>query len=197
MPDQDDEYKVGYRKPPKHTQFRPGHSGNPRGRPKAQTNPKTLFKEIAEQRVPVRMGGKTKTMTFVEAIFNSLLSKALAGNPAAIRAFLKLIEVNGYFENGPPEGYYGVMVVPEQETDPEKWSQETQKQQAEAASRAKEIHAEVRRELETENEEKRPRPASQKKQEPQPEERTPGSKEPKCEANPVKPRKVRIVKMKP
>ena len=28
------DYSVGYGKPPKHSQFKPGQSGNPRGRPK-------------------------------------------------------------------------------------------------------------------------------------------------------------------
>ena len=32
------DYEIGYKKPPKHTQFKPGQSGNPKGRPqKPQT----------------------------------------------------------------------------------------------------------------------------------------------------------------
>ena len=33
-----DNYDVGYKKPPKNTQFKPGQSGNPKGRPKKPTN---------------------------------------------------------------------------------------------------------------------------------------------------------------
>ena len=33
----DQEYPVGYRKTPKHTQFKPGQSGNPKGRPRKST----------------------------------------------------------------------------------------------------------------------------------------------------------------
>jgi hypothetical protein len=44
------DYQVGYGKPPKHTQFKPGKSGNPQGRPKGTKNLKTDL--IAEGRCP-------------------------------------------------------------------------------------------------------------------------------------------------
>ena len=37
----EDDYEVGYKKPPKHSQFQPGESGNPKGRPKGSRNFKT------------------------------------------------------------------------------------------------------------------------------------------------------------
>ena len=41
---------VGYKRPPKHTQFKPGQSGNPRGRGKNTRNFKTdLVEELREQ----------------------------------------------------------------------------------------------------------------------------------------------------
>ncbi|WP_345821102.1 DUF5681 domain-containing protein [Methylobacterium fujisawaense] len=39
----DEDYEVGYRKPPRHTQFKPGTSGNRRGRPRRSKNIDTLF----------------------------------------------------------------------------------------------------------------------------------------------------------
>ncbi len=43
------DYEVGYGKPPRHTRFQPGRSGNPRGRPKDTKNLKTdLIEELAE-----------------------------------------------------------------------------------------------------------------------------------------------------
>jgi hypothetical protein len=43
------DYDVGHAKPPKHTRFQPGQSGNPRGRPKGTKNLKTdLIEELGE-----------------------------------------------------------------------------------------------------------------------------------------------------
>ena len=51
-----DEYEVGYSKPPKHSRFKPGQSGNPKGRAKGTPNLKTdLSQELAE-RIRVREG---------------------------------------------------------------------------------------------------------------------------------------------
>ena len=51
-------YEVGYRKPPKATQFKQGQSGNPHGRPKGTKNLKTdLIEELGEH-ITLSEGGK-------------------------------------------------------------------------------------------------------------------------------------------
>ena len=60
MPSDD---KTGYGNPPKHTQFKPGQSGNPAGRPKGAKNLKTDLEEEMRELIVVREGGNTKTVS--------------------------------------------------------------------------------------------------------------------------------------
>jgi phosphoenolpyruvate carboxylase len=86
----DDSYEVGYRRPPKHTQFPKGQSGNPKGRPKGSQNLATVLQKVARQRVKVTSNGRPRSMTKLEAAATQLSSQAASGNARAIREFLSL-----------------------------------------------------------------------------------------------------------
>ena len=58
MSDSKSDYEVGYKKPPKDTQFKPGQSGNPLGRPKGTKNLKTDLMEELGQKIVVREGDR-------------------------------------------------------------------------------------------------------------------------------------------
>ena len=74
-------YEVGFRKPPKRTQFRSGQSGNPRGRPRgAKTVGSTLERVLARQ-VVMTVDGKKKRVTVTEAMLMRTVQNALTGNP--------------------------------------------------------------------------------------------------------------------
>jgi hypothetical protein len=54
-----DKYKVGYGRPPVHTQFPPGHSGNAEGsrkKPKKSQDMNARLKKAAEEKVEVHEG---------------------------------------------------------------------------------------------------------------------------------------------
>jgi hypothetical protein len=87
-------YDVGYAKPPVATRFKPGRSGNPKGRPRgkgslAQSLRKALFGKIS-----VTENGKVKSMSALDAIVKSMRLKALKGDVRATALLVKLMEVH-------------------------------------------------------------------------------------------------------
>ena len=77
----DDE--VGYGKPPKKTQFKPGQSGNPKGRPKGAKNIKTVVEQEAYSTITIKESGKTSKVTKLEALAKSTLANGIKGDPKA------------------------------------------------------------------------------------------------------------------
>lgn len=78
------DYNVGYGKPPKATQFKPGRSGNPKGRPKGRKNLATEFREVMENRVSVQEDGRRKKISAQRALILTLFKKALGGDVKSI-----------------------------------------------------------------------------------------------------------------
>lgn len=76
-------YPSGFKKPPKHRQFRKGQSGNPAGRPPAKKSRDDLAKSIAFEEIPVKEGGVEKTKRIIEVIFDVLGFLALTGDSRA------------------------------------------------------------------------------------------------------------------
>ncbi len=84
------DYKVGFGKPPKDTQFKKGQSGNPNGRPKKVKNIAHDIREELEEFVQITEGGQTKVVTKQRALIKSLLAKASQGNVRAAQTLLGL-----------------------------------------------------------------------------------------------------------
>ena len=83
-------YQVGFGRPPKEHQFKPGRSGNPKGRPKGVKNLTTDLKEELEEKIVVTEGGKQKELTKQRAMVKTLVAKALKGDTRAAQALITL-----------------------------------------------------------------------------------------------------------
>lgn len=85
----DEPYKVGYRKPPKHTQFAKGQSGNRKGRPKGSRNFKIELDEVLNEPMTIIHKGKPKKVSAREAALLRLREKAISkGDLRALDMFL-------------------------------------------------------------------------------------------------------------
>ena len=87
----DTDSEVGYGKPPHHTRFKKGQSGNPKGRPAARKNLSTVLSDALQQPVVVVENGRRKTMTKLEATVAQLVNRSAAGDPKATQQTLALV----------------------------------------------------------------------------------------------------------
>ena len=90
--DQDDDYRVGYGKPPRASQFRRGSSGNPRGRPKAPTGPDSHLMQELSKPITVTENGKRKRISKGQALVMQLVNKAISGDPTSTRIVSRHLE---------------------------------------------------------------------------------------------------------
>ncbi|MFK0689890.1 DUF5681 domain-containing protein [Mesorhizobium sp. IMUNJ 23033] len=91
MSDSEDDYEIGYGKPPKKSRFKPGRSGNPRGRPKEIRSIGTELRAELRQKVTVRENGIERKITKAAALAKSVLGRALAGDNRAFGELVKLL----------------------------------------------------------------------------------------------------------
>lgn len=84
------DYAVGYGRPPQHTRFRPGQSGNPGGRPKGARNLLTELDEALAEKVVVVEGGKRRRMSKSKLIAKTLANKAAGSDLRAARHIFDL-----------------------------------------------------------------------------------------------------------
>jgi hypothetical protein len=79
------DYEVGYGKPPAHTRFRKGQSGNPSGKPKKiLCEDEILLRDLASK-VPVTEAGKQRRMSKLEVMLKQQVNLAMKGDPKAVR----------------------------------------------------------------------------------------------------------------
>ena len=85
-------YLVGYKRPPEHTRFKPGQSGNPRGRPRQKKGFAELLHERLFGTVTLRENGERRRMILADVIVRDLIHGAAKGDAKARRDLLELLK---------------------------------------------------------------------------------------------------------
>ena len=97
---------------PESTRFRPGQSGNPRGRPRGAKGMKEIVQSIAREQIAFKEDdGVPCSMMTAELVLRVIQRKALSGDLRAKQLIDSVREKYGQAEDG--SGSYGCLVVPE------------------------------------------------------------------------------------
>jgi hypothetical protein len=83
---------VGYRKPPKSTQFKKGKSGNPKGRLRGSRGVSAVLRDVVRQKIPVTENGKTRRVPALEVMLRRLANDAVRNDPRALKLILSLVD---------------------------------------------------------------------------------------------------------
>jgi hypothetical protein len=94
-----EENEVGYGSPPRAHQFKPGKSGNPRGRPRGAKNEETILRELLQHKVGINERGKTRKISLLEAVFRKVAEDCLKGN---LKSLAFLLNRYGAIPRGDP-----------------------------------------------------------------------------------------------
>jgi hypothetical protein len=96
------DYEVGYGRPPQHTRFVKGQSGNPRGRRAGSKNLATLLARELDQQVQVSEDGRRRKVAKRQVMLMQLVNKAIAGDLRAtkmVHELLRDLERDGRADN--------------------------------------------------------------------------------------------------
>jgi hypothetical protein len=106
-------YRVGYGRPPIHSQFKPGTSGNNKGRPKGSRNAKSVVDKVVNSSITILQNGKARKTTQLEAMIQAATHKAMKGDTKALNAVVALLIRTGHLDQ--PENEQLVTSLPEED----------------------------------------------------------------------------------
>jgi hypothetical protein len=85
------DYEVGYGRPPKASQFRPGQSGNPTGARKGGKTIGVRLQELINAKVAVTESGRTRRIPRLDVMLHRLSNDAMRGDQRALKHILEFV----------------------------------------------------------------------------------------------------------
>jgi hypothetical protein len=120
------DYEVGYGKPPPHSRFKKGQSGNPWGRPPGAENLKTVLNQALNERVIVTENGRRRKISKFLAIIKQVVNQSAKADPRHTKILLDIIRaIECQGEPAPPAtsseagSHPYVVILPDNGRDPE------------------------------------------------------------------------------
>jgi hypothetical protein len=118
--------EVGYKKPPTHSQFKKGQSGNPRGRPRGSKNFNTRLREAADEKVLIIENGKRRKVALDEVAIKRFVRQCAQGDYRSTRDLFGYLqeddrqrEQERTRERSSPPRRHSIVVLPDNGRDPE------------------------------------------------------------------------------
>jgi Family of unknown function (DUF5681) len=90
MSDKPPDGGIGYKRPPRHSQFQPEQSGNPSGRPKNARNFQTELLDELREEIAIRENGRERRISKQRAIVKALIAAAMTGDMRAINVLASI-----------------------------------------------------------------------------------------------------------
>ena len=107
-PERQRDYEIGYGRPPHHTRFKKGRSGNPKGRPGGAKNLSTVLSEALNERVIIAENGGRRKISKRQAIIKQIVNQAAKGDWRAAKLLFDILqEIEPRTEPEPSESAFG------------------------------------------------------------------------------------------
>jgi hypothetical protein len=126
---------VGYGRPPVHTRFKPGQSGNPDGRRKISADVSLALRIALDEQVPITEGKTRRNVSKAKAFLVLLVHRALKGDMKALASLVKIGVKTGSIRPAPVVPKGGVLIMPPSFWKLSSWEEKSHEMDKEAARR--------------------------------------------------------------